>query len=265
MLQPNQLEQFARDGFVLGSRVLDESELEFLREEVLRVVSDAQNAVEGERRPVQVVNMAQTGAQVWQIVNIWEGSPAFERVIHNSTLPGEVAQLLPGNEIRLFHDQIQYKPAATGGVNMWHQDSPYWPILWPKDVQLTAWLALDDADEGNGCMSMVRGSHQWGDQIEEIQQIKSWDAMPAQWNGHAIEIAPCPVPSGAVHFHHPLTWHGSPANSSGRPRRALALHFMSDGAKFLEAKRGLHPMGQFVEAGDGETVKGAHFPLVWPR
>lgn len=249
----------------MGSRIVGGDELETLKNEVLRVVDDAQNEVKRERKPVAVSNMGQRDAPVWQIVNMWEGSEAFERVVGNPILGEEVAQLLGGNEVRLFHDQIQFKPAATGGVNMWHQDSPYWPILTPKDVQLTAWLALDDADEDNGCMSMVKGSNQWGDQINELHQLKSWEGMPAQWKGHNIEIVPCPVPAGWVHFHHPLTWHGSPANKSGRPRRALALHFMSDAAKFVGAKRDLHPMGQFFEGGDGETVRGEHFPLVWPR
>jgi len=265
MLTSLQLEKFAREGFVLGSRLVEENELQTLRDEVLRIVGDAQNGTVRERHPVRVINMGGGETPVWQIINIWEGSQAFERVVQNATIAQEIAQLLPGREIRLFHDQIQYKPAATGGVNMWHQDSPYWPILSPKDVELTAWLALDDADEDNGCMSMVKGSHGWGDQIEELHQIKSWDGMPTQWNGHAIEVAACPVPAGFVHFHHPLTWHGSPANTSGRPRRALALHFMSDEAKFVAAKRDVHPMGPYVESSDGEPVRGEHFPLIWPR
>lgn len=40
---------------------------------------------------------------------------------------------------------------------MWHQDAPYWPIVAPM-TEVTAWVALDDADEDNGCMSMVPGS-----------------------------------------------------------------------------------------------------------
>src|SRR5207248_1136185 len=125
---------------------------------------------------------------------------------------------------------IQYKPAAIGGVNMWHQDSPYWPILTPKDVQLTAWVALDDADAENGCMSMVPGSHRWGDRISALHALKDFNAMPELFEGKKLEVRLCPVEKGAVHFHHPLTWHGSQANTSGRPRRAIALHFMTERA-----------------------------------
>jgi len=263
MLNQEQLEKFGRDGFVLGSRLLPEDELQVLRDEVLRIVEDEKDGVQREHRPVRVVNMGGDN-EIWQIINVWEASEPFERLVHNATIAEEIAQLLPGNEIRLWHDQIQYKPAGTGGVNMWHQDSPYW-ILQPKDVELTAWIALDDADEDNGCMSMVRGSHLWGDQIGEIHKIKSWDGIPSEWNGHEMEVIPCPVPAGSVHFHHPFTWHGSPANRSGRPRRALALHFMTDAAKPIPGARSTHPMGQFIEGGDDEPVYGAHFPKIWPR
>jgi ectoine hydroxylase-related dioxygenase (phytanoyl-CoA dioxygenase family) len=146
---------------------------------------------------------------------------------------------------------------------MWHQDSPYWPILQPKDVQLTAWVALDDAFEDNGCMSMVPGSHRWGDHGQIFGRMPGFDALPDSFEGHEVKTQLCPVEKGRVHFHHPLTWHGSHANTSGRPRRAIALHFMTERAVFHAA--GSHPMKPFVESADGETVRGAHFPLVWKK
>ena len=115
---------------------------------LLRVIADHQNGTSSERQPVRVSNLSgDDNAPVWQIVNIWEGSDAFEELVRNPILSEEIGQLMEAamgaREIRLFHDQIQYKPAQKGGVNMWHQDSPYWPVLQPKDVQLTAWVALD--------------------------------------------------------------------------------------------------------------------------
>jgi phytanoyl-CoA hydroxylase len=266
MLSQTKIEQFQCDGFLKGSRVLTDDEVEVLRAETLRVIDDYQNGTERERRPVRVANLSgKAEAPVLQIVNIWEGSEAFEKLLHNPIIVEEVAQLMQAEmeatEIRLFHDQIQYKPASIGGVNMWHQDSPYWPILQPKDVQLTAWVALDDADADNGCMRMVPGSHRWGDQIGVLHSLKNFEAMPDEVDGKSIEVRLCPVEKGAVHFHHPLTWHGSQANVSGRPRRAIALHFMTERALFHEA--GSHPMKPFAECADGETMRGAHFPLVW--
>ncbi len=268
MLTPEQVAQFQRDGFLKGSRVLGDAQVEALRAETLRVIDDHVNGTPRERRAVRVANLSgKAESPVWQIVNIWEASPDFEALLHNPLVVEEVAQLMQAEmdarEIRLFHDQIQYKPAAIGGVNMWHQDSPYWPILRPKDVQLTAWVALDDADAANGCMSMVPGSHRWGDRISVLHAMQSFEGMIDAFEGEKVEVRLCPVEKGAVHFHHPLTWHGSHANTSGHPRRAIALHFMTERALFNAA--GSHPMKPFVESEDGEPMRGAHFPLVWKR
>jgi len=66
-----------------------------------------------------------------------------------------------------------------------------------------------------------------------------------------------------VHFHHGLTWHGSQANRSARPRRAIALHYMTEKTCFVAA--GAHVMKQFAHVADGSKLEGDHFPLVWSQ
>jgi len=66
-----------------------------------------------------------------------------------------------------------------------------------------------------------------------------------------------------VHYHHALTWHGSAANTSNRPRRAIALHFMNEQTLFRAG--GEHPMKRFVNVPDGAAISGDAFPLVWSR
>jgi phytanoyl-CoA hydroxylase len=78
-----------------------------------------------------------------------------------------------------------------------------------------------------------------------------------------VTVKSCPVRKGEVHYHHALTWHGSHANTSGRPRRAIALHFMTGDTRFV--KSGEHVMKKFVRVGNGEVMRGKHFPLVWSR
>ena len=34
-----------------------------------------------------------------------------------------------------------------------------------------------------GCMSMVPGSHKWGNQIAFVRQVKDFDAMPSAFEG----------------------------------------------------------------------------------
>ena len=73
----------------------------------------------------------------------------------------------------------------------------------------------------------------------------------------------CPVRKGEVHFHHSLTWHGSHANTSGRPRRALAIHYMTEETRYNAA--GTHLMQKFATVADGQMLEGDHFPLVWSK
>jgi ectoine hydroxylase-related dioxygenase (phytanoyl-CoA dioxygenase family) len=130
-------------------------------------------------------------------------------------------------------------------------------------TEVTAWVALDDVDEENGCMRMVPGSHLWGNAIEFLHSLPTFEAMPTAWQDHTVQVRSCPVRKGEVHFHHALTWHGSPANPSRRDRRAIALHFMTEQTRYVAS--GEHIMKRFVEVADGAVMEGAHFPLVWER
>jgi ectoine hydroxylase-related dioxygenase (phytanoyl-CoA dioxygenase family) len=76
-------------------------------------------------------------------------------------------------------------------------------------------------------------------------------------------VKTCPVGKGEVHFHHGLTWHGSPANKSGRPRRAVALHYMTEQTRYKAS--GDHLMKKFVTVQDGAKLEGPAFPLVYGR
>ena len=261
MLTQQQVEQFRENGFLKGGKVLADDQVEELREEVARVIRDKDNAAVPQ--PVLLRNISrEPAAQTWQIVNIWRASKAFERLISSSAVVNEVAQLMAARELRIFHDQIQYKPASTGAAVPWHQDSIYWTFLTPKDVMVTAWVALDDVDEDNGCMRMVPRSHRWGNQQKYLHSIKDFYQMPGEFEGKPVEVTRAPVAKGHVHYHHALTWHGSGQNRSGRPRRAIALHYITEQCRY-DANSDMHPMKPFVEVADGEVLKGKSFPLVW--
>ena len=212
-------------------------------------------------QPVVVRNLSRAeDAPVWQIVNIWQASTPYHALISHPKITKGIVQLTSATQLRIWHDQIQYKPPEIGGVNMWHQDAPYWPIIAPM-TEVTAWVALDDADETNGCMSMIPGSHQWGNQIDFLHTLDNYEDMPATFDGHELNIVRCPVRKGEVHFHHALTWHGSHANTSGRPRRAIAFHYMTQETRYVAS--GEHLMKQFVEVNDGELMAGEAFPVVY--
>ena len=260
MLTSTQVEQFHANGFLNGGQLLSDGEVEALRDEVMRVIDERERS--DIPQPVHVRNMSRDDSRaVWQIVNIWEASEPFRQLISRADITTAITQLTGASELRIWHDQIQYKPPQYGGTTNWHQDAPLWPIIRPM-TEVTAWVALDDADEANGCMSMVRGSHKWGDNIQYLKQLEAINAMPTEHQGRPLQVASCPVKKGEVHFHHSLTWHGSHNNTSDRPRRAIALHYMTGETRFVAS--GEHVMKQFVEVADGEQLRGMHFPQVYP-
>lgn len=261
MLTQTQIDEFHQKGYLNGGPVLSEDDVETLRYEIDRVITEQANP--DVPQPVLLRNLGGDDSKpVWQIVDIWHASRPFRELIAHPALTEGVAQLTNATQLRIWHDQIQYKPAEVGGVNMWHQDAPLWPIIQPM-TEVTAWVALDDVDESNGCMSMVPGSHLWGNHIDFLNQLPNYQAMPAAYQGHQVDVIRCPVKKGEVHFHHALTWHGSHANTSGRPRRAIALHYMTQETRYVAS--GDHVMKPFVEVEDGEMLQGRYFPLVYQR
>lgn len=256
MLTPGQVGRFAADGFLKGPRILTGAQVDELRGELERVIRDHGK---GDRQPVSLRDIGKGTGSVWQIVNIWEASDAFAALVRNPVIADELAQLTGSRELRVWHDQVQYKPAGTGGVNMWHQDWPYWGIL-DGPTQVTAWVALDEVAEDNGCMSMVPGSQKWGNQQAFLHSLPDFQAMPDRYGNDAVRVVTCPVGKGEVHYHHAMTWHGSHANTSGRPRRAVAIHVMTGATRYRAA--GEHLMKRFVTVPDGAPISGDHFPLL---
>jgi ectoine hydroxylase-related dioxygenase (phytanoyl-CoA dioxygenase family) len=62
--------------------------------------------------------------------------------------------------IRLFTDQVLIKMPADAKPTPWHQDVTYWPMNEPGAFSI--WIAIDDADESNGCMMFVPNSRRAG-------------------------------------------------------------------------------------------------------
>jgi ectoine hydroxylase-related dioxygenase (phytanoyl-CoA dioxygenase family) len=260
VLTAEQLEQYHRSGFVNGGPVIDEAAVGVLQAEVLRVIDQRHDA--NVRQPVMLRNLSPDEAQpIWQIINIWDASPAFKALVTNPQIVAMAAELTGARQLRLWHDQIQYKPKEHGGRLHWHQDSPLWATLQPKDAQITAWVALDDAEADNGCMYMVPGSHKWGNQQAKINELPDGSLLPDTFEGQAAHLIMCPVKKGHVHFHHSLTWHGSGTNHSSRPRRAIGIHFMTERTTYSAA--GEHPIKHLITVPDGAQLQGDVFPLVW--
>lgn len=137
-----------------------------------------------------------------------------------------------GDGLEVFQSTALLKPPG-GREKPWHQDHAYFnlPIRQstsgaPTDV-VGAWLALDPADEGNGCMFV-----QPGQQRPSVHwQRRDWqlcdDVVTA---GGARDVLAVPLRPGSLLLFSSLLPHGTPPNLSRRRRRALQWHFVPRGA-----------------------------------
>jgi ectoine hydroxylase-related dioxygenase (phytanoyl-CoA dioxygenase family) len=261
MLSDAQVVEFREQGLLLGPRVYDDVDADALRAR-LEDVMEGRSAA----KPECLRNMLGDSEQVViQIVNIWEADDLFRAHAYNPDICEMVAQLIGHPVLRIWHDQVQYKPPRIGGPTNWHQDHPYWPIIQPADL-VSAWVALDDATVENGCMWMVPRSHRWGphkggtigSDPSTFAPMPDLSLLPPDAE---VSPVPCEVQKGQVMFHHCLTWHGSPPNRSERGRPAIAVHYMPGYTRY-EPNR-THLMEHRVTVQPGEPLAGEYFPTVW--
>ncbi len=261
MLTQAQIAEFRERGFLQAGRIITDEQADALRERLMEVMEG-----KGKAQPERISSWGGE-RKVIQIVNIWEADDLFYAHLFNPQILEMVAEVIGTDTLRVWHDQVQYKPPRTGGPTDWHQDHPYWPIIQPADL-VSAWVALDDADEENGCMWMVPGSHKWGahkggtigTNPENFAPTPDLSLLP---EGVDITPVPMPVKKGHVGIHHCLTWHGSPNNNSDRGRPAIAVHYMPGYTRYEKDPGKTHLVEHNVEVQPGEILKGKHFPTVW--
>lgn len=187
----------------------------------------------------------------------------------DETIGGIAARLAETPTIRLWHDQLLYKPGdstAKGNVG-WHQDYFYWQCAKPADM-LTAWVALVDVDETNGCMQFVPGSHKWGlldedldffdnDRDAQLSRIKD----PSGGSANVVNVR---LKAGQVSFHHCLLLHGSGPNLTDSPRRSLVIHMMPGHTRRqMGTKDDAHSNCKYFKGNDGDLWTGEEFPVIY--
>ncbi|HZC27150.1 MAG TPA: phytanoyl-CoA dioxygenase family protein [Actinopolymorphaceae bacterium] len=128
---------------------------------------------------------------------------------------------LVGSPPRLFRASALMKPASVGSEKGQHQDSPYWPIA-PMSLW-SCWVPFDDATLTNGCLTVVPGSHHGG-ALPHVRTQDDFVVPPEHYD--ATALIPVEMKRGTGLFFHSLLLHGSAANTSGDPRRAVTMSYM---------------------------------------
>jgi len=161
-------------------------------------------------------------------LDAWRVEPALTATVRR--VGALVADVLDA-AVSLFQETLIAKVAGAEEIP-WHQDYSYWPLDRPHG--LTTWMALDDADEDNGCLRYSPGSHRLG------ERRASWGlagddvrARLPQLVG-ALEAPEVTVAlhSGSAVAHHPLLAHRSGPNRTARVRRAWSAFWVTDDVRW---------------------------------
>jgi ectoine hydroxylase-related dioxygenase (phytanoyl-CoA dioxygenase family) len=136
-----------------------------------------------------------------------------------------------GCEPLACQSMIYFKPPGARGQAL-HQDDYYLHVR--PGTCIAAWLALDDADEANGCMQVLPGSQNW-----PALCPKKADTTQS-FTDVTVPIPPgqSPIPiimkAGDLLFFNGLIVHGSLPNATAdRFRRSLIGHYVCTRTEFL--------------------------------
>lgn len=137
----------------------------------------------------------------------------------------DMVEDLIGPDILCWNAIFWIKEPGAGSFVGWHQDSTYWGL--DNRELVTVWVALTDASEQAGCMSVLPGSHR-----QTLQHEETYDVDNLLTRGqHIDDIDPAdtvamPLRPGQASFHNVGTAHGSGPNRSTGRRIGLSLHYL---------------------------------------
>ena len=154
--------------------------------------------------------------------NVHYISPVFDQVCHNSKIL-DVVESIIGKNILVGGTTLFIKDPDNKAFVSWHQDAKYIgfePYNW-----VTAWLAITDANEENGCMRMWPGTHK-----NKIQEHKdTFNKNNLLTRGQTVQNVPLKdtipnvLKAGQLSLHHPMIIHGSTPNRSKKRRIGFVI------------------------------------------
>ena len=257
---------YAKNGYWTSPKIFSDAELAELREHQDRVYSGVHETGRqphgggwkfNSKRPLEI---RKTDNAHWADMTI-------RKAVLNATVGAIAARLHAVDTVRLWHDQLLFKPNGgekTGNVG-WHQDFGYWRACQKPDLT-TATLALVDLTNDNGCLEVVPGSHARGLLNASDFFNQDMDGLKERIeaeSGRKMETVPMLMKAGQVGFHHCLTIHGSGANRTDAPRRTIAVHLMC--GTVTRNINGKHMNTEIVELKDGEPFIGEKFPVLYEQ
>ena len=208
VLNREQIDQFNEHGYLHGLRVFDPDEIDELRQYIDRILA---------------AEMKRSGSSYSLVAGHMKHGRLYDLQRH-ARIAAAITDLL-GQDVIAWGAHIFCKLPGDGKTVSWHQDASYWPLTPSKTV--TAWLAIDDVDTGNGCMQFMAGSHRFGhldfrESSEAEQNVLDQTVDQPERYGTPVDIE---LKAGEISIHTDMLLHSSPANHSNRRRCGITLRY----------------------------------------
>ena len=153
-----QVAQYERDGFLTLPGLLSADEVAILRSEIERVSKIHTDEVKRESEdgsPKIMLALHQEGRAV-------SSAPMAALVRLPRTL-GAAQAVLGDDDLYMHHTKCNLKASIEGSAWPWHQDFGSWRLDGIKLPDMTTLMvSLDTAEEINGCLYFLPGSHREG-------------------------------------------------------------------------------------------------------
>lgn len=228
MIKESAWQDFLRDGFLHLGRVLEEKEVEALKQRAddlaMGVVSNPDlqiqlGAAGDDDGLPEVASAFEHGARPYIIQGL-ETDELFLRLIQKPAFR-EVCARMYGKHasVSISRAMLMNKMVGQGTILPWHQDGGnVWAL--DRDPLVTIWVALDDATTGHGCLDCIPGSHHLGLLCQSGSILSGGDV---ELNCPEDRVHPLEVKAGHALLLHNWLIHRSGADPSSAPCRVFTM------------------------------------------
>ena len=204
-LTSNQLKQYEDEGFVSPINIFSKEKAKEIRNEIELI------------EKIMPEELEKSGRYNAHLI-----SPLLDEVTHNSKILDAVESLI-GKNILVCGTTLFIKNPYEKGFVSYHQDAKY--IGLEPHNWVTAWVAITDSNEKNGCMRMWSGSHK--DNLKDHNQMFNEGNLLTRGqtvnNVPKEKVKPLILKAGQMSLHHPKVVHGSEQNESNDRRIGFVI------------------------------------------
>ena len=241
VISRSEVEYFGRNGFVIARNLAVHELCEGMKALAMRQLAEESGPLEYEAQvkyPGSPASLdAPGGRTVRRLLRACARDSLFGDWATSRAIGDRLRPLL-GPQIELsqaHHNCVMTKNPAFSSATSWHQDIRYWSFEKPELI--SAWLALGQEHEENGCLLLVPGSHRIEfrrDQFDDALFLR--DDLEENRRILQGRVA-AELDEGDVLFFHCRLLHAAGRNRTGHTKFAAVFTYHSAGNRPLPGTR----------------------------